>query len=57
MEVLRLVAAGHRSRDVADILCLSKSTVDSHLAKMFGKLGVHNRILAVRAALRLSRKE
>lgn len=50
LEVLRLVAAGHRSQDVAEMLFLSKRTVDFHLANIFEKLGAQNRIQAVRAA-------
>ena len=48
IQVMELVAAGHRSQDVADVLFLSKRTVDFHLANCFEKLGVCNRIQAVR---------
>jgi len=50
LEVLHLVAAGHRSRDAAEILALSKRTIDFHLARVFEKLGANNRIQAVRTA-------
>lgn len=49
-EVLNLVAAGHRSADVADILYVSKRTVDFHLGNVFQKLEVGNRVQAIRAA-------
>lgn len=53
IEVLGLIAAGHRSREAADRLFLSKRTVDYHLSNVFGKLRVGNRMQAVRAAQRL----
>jgi len=39
-----LVAGGHRNRQVADELFLSRHTVDSHLRKIFGKLGIRSRV-------------
>lgn len=53
MEVLELVAEGHTSADAADRLCVSKRTVDFHLANVFAKLGVQNRLRAIREARRL----
>lgn len=53
LEILRLVAAGHSSKDVAEVLCVSKRTIDFHMNNMYQKLRVHNRMHAVRVALRL----
>lgn len=53
LEVLQLIAEGHQSIGAADQLCLSKRTIDFHLARVYRKLGVTNRMLAVRAASRL----
>ena len=53
IEVLRLIADGRSSQEAADMLMVSKRTVDFHLAKLYDKLGVSNRLMAVREALRL----
>jgi DNA-binding CsgD family transcriptional regulator len=42
-EVATLVAAGKRNRDVAAGLFLSEKTVESHLARIYDKLGVRTR--------------
>lgn len=42
-EVATLVAAGKRNRDVAAALFVSEKTVESHLARIYDKLGVHSR--------------
>lgn len=42
-EVAVLVAAGKRNREVAAALFLSEKTVESHLARIYGKLGVRSR--------------
>lgn len=41
--VAQLVATGASNRDVADALCLSTRTVESHLASVYRKLGLHRR--------------
>ncbi|MEQ1823827.1 MAG: helix-turn-helix transcriptional regulator [Fimbriimonadaceae bacterium] len=53
IQILSLIAAGNQSSDVADILFLSKRTVDSHLARTYNKLQVCNRLQAVAAAREL----
>jgi DNA-binding CsgD family transcriptional regulator len=42
-EIAALVAAGKRNRDVAAALFLSEKTVESHLARIYDKLGVNSR--------------
>ncbi len=52
-EVLRLVAEGRTSQEIADLLGLSKKTVMCHRANMYQKLGTHNRAELIRFAARL----
>ena len=49
-EVLRLVAQGMTSAEVADTLFLSSRTVDWHLGSIYRKLGLHSRTEAARFA-------
>jgi DNA-binding NarL/FixJ family response regulator len=42
-EVLQLIAEGHTNRQIAEILCLSIKTVQSHRANLMHKLGLHDR--------------
>jgi len=42
-EVARLVSGGRSSREVAEMLYLSVRTVESHLARVYDKLGVRSR--------------
>lgn len=53
VEVLTLVIEGHSSKEVADMLYVSKRTVDFHLANIYDKLQVTNRVQAFRRATRL----
>jgi len=52
-EILRLIFDGKCSNEVAGILCVSKRTVDFHLARAYVKLGVSNRFQAYKRALQL----
>jgi DNA-binding NarL/FixJ family response regulator len=54
VEVLALVARGLSNGDVARELHLSQATVKTHLARIYGKLGVDDRTAAVTAALERS---
>lgn len=51
-EVLRLIALGYTSAEIAGKLHLSRRTVETHRARMYGKLGVTNRAGLVQFALR-----
>ena len=46
-EVMRLLAQGHRDRDIAEQLYISERTVKFHAKNMLEKLGVRTRIQAV----------
>jgi len=50
-EVLRLVALGHTSREIADRLVLSVRTVEAHRARIQARLAVSSRSELVRWAL------
>lgn len=52
VEVLTLVIEGKSSKEVADQLFVSKRTVDFHLANIYDKLNVTNRVQAFREATR-----
>ncbi len=41
-EILKLVAEGHTSKEVADILSISPKTADNHRANILRKLGLRN---------------
>ncbi len=49
-EVLQLAAKGHTNAEAAEVLFVSKRTVDFHLAQIYFKLGVKNRVSALNAA-------
>jgi two-component system, NarL family, response regulator NreC len=51
VEVLRLIALGHTNHEIADQLCLSVRTIESHRAHIQQKLGVSTRSELVRYAL------
>lgn len=52
-EILKLIFDGRCSSEVAQTLCVSKRTVDFHLARAYVKLGVSNRFQAFRRAVEL----
>ena len=45
-EVLLLIATGKRNPDIAEILTISTRTVENHIANIYAKIGVHNRVEA-----------
>lgn len=52
LEVLKFLAAGRRTREIAQILNLSVKTVESHRAQLMEQLGVHSIAELVRYAIR-----
>jgi DNA-binding NarL/FixJ family response regulator len=51
-EILRLVAQGHRGREIASMLGISLKTVDTHRAAVMRKLDLHSVAQVVRYAIR-----
>ena len=51
LEVLRLIALGHTNNEIAQQLCLSVRTIESHRSHIQQKLGVSTRSELVRYAL------
>jgi DNA-binding NarL/FixJ family response regulator len=49
-EILRLIFSGKCSSEVATVMCVSKRTVDFHLARAYSKLGASNRYQAFKKA-------
>jgi DNA-binding NarL/FixJ family response regulator len=53
IEVLRLVAKGHRTREIAKELKLSVKTVESHRGELMKRLGVRDVVSLVHYAMRV----
>jgi DNA-binding NarL/FixJ family response regulator len=51
-DVLKLMAEGHTNQDIADILVISRKTVEGHKTNLMAKLDIHNRTELVKYALR-----
>jgi DNA-binding NarL/FixJ family response regulator len=52
LEVVKLIAEGHTSEEIAAQLFISKKTVDRHRANVLEKLGMRNRVQLTRYAIR-----
>jgi ATP/maltotriose-dependent transcriptional regulator MalT len=50
LDVLRLLATGRSTREIARALVLAESTVKMHLKHLYSKLSVHNRVQAITQA-------
>lgn len=51
-EVLKLIAEGNTNQEIADVLCLSRKTVESHRANIMRKLDLHDVTELVKYAIR-----
>ncbi|GAA2769671.1 response regulator [Nonomuraea dietziae] len=51
-EIVKLIAEGHSSKDIADILVISVKTVERHRANILAKLGLRDRLELTRHAIR-----
>ncbi|MEU3553821.1 response regulator [Streptomyces fragilis] len=51
-EVLKLVAEGHSSKEIAELLFISVKTVQRHRANLLSKLGLRDRLELTRYAIR-----
>jgi two-component system response regulator NreC len=52
-QVFRLVAQGHSTGQIADILCVSPKTVEKHRTSLMSKLGVHDRLELLKYAIKI----
>ncbi len=52
IEVLELIAEGHRTKEIADKLCISEKTVEMHRTNLMNRLHIHNIAGLVRYAVR-----
>ena len=51
-EIVKMIAEGHSSKEIADTLIISAKTVDRHRANILQKLGMHDRLDLTRYAIR-----
>ncbi len=51
-EVFKLLAEGHSTQEIAEMLVITPKTVEGHKTNLMAKLGVHNRVELVKYALR-----
>jgi len=51
-EVVKLIAEGHSSKEIADLLTISHRTVERHRANVLAKLGMRDRTELTRYAIR-----
>jgi DNA-binding NarL/FixJ family response regulator len=51
-EILKLLAEGYSTQEIADMLVITAKTVEGHKTNLMAKLGIHNRIDLVKYALR-----
>ncbi|MFB7559218.1 response regulator [Streptomyces brevispora] len=51
-EILKLVAEGHTSKEIGDLLVISAKTVERHRANLLQKLGLRDRVELTRYAIR-----
>ena len=52
LEIVKLIAEGHTSEEIGEMLFISKKTVDRHRANVLEKLGMRNRVELTRYAIR-----
>jgi DNA-binding NarL/FixJ family response regulator len=51
-EIVKLIAEGQTSREIADLLVISEKTVERHRANILAKLGMRDRVDLTRYAIR-----
>jgi len=51
-EILKLVAEGRTNQEIAELLFISPTTVQTHRSHMMAKLSLHNRSDLIRYAIR-----
>ncbi len=50
-EILKLLAEGHTAQEIAEMLVISRKTVEGHKTNLMAKLDIHNRVDLVRYAM------
>ncbi len=51
-DILKLLAEGHSTAEIAEMLVVTPKTVEGHKTNLMAKLGIHNRVDLVKYALR-----
>jgi len=51
-DVLKLMVEGYTTQEIADMLVVSRKTVEGHKTNLMAKLGIHNRTELIKYALR-----
>jgi DNA-binding NarL/FixJ family response regulator len=51
-EVVKLIAEGHTTREIAEILTITENTVERHRANVLDKLGLRDRVALTLYAVR-----
>ena len=52
-EVFQMIAEGHTTKEISDILCVSPSTIKTHRANIMEKLQIDNISQLIQFAIRL----
>ena len=52
VEIVKLIAEGRSSQEIAELLVISPKTVERHRANILGKLAIHDRVDLTRYAIR-----
>jgi DNA-binding NarL/FixJ family response regulator len=52
LEIVKLIAEAHTTKEIADMLVISPKTVERHRANILGKLGMRDRVELTRYAIR-----
>ena len=50
-EVMNLVVSGLNNHEISEKLCISNHTTKAHMSNIYRKLGVNNRVLAVKESI------
>ena len=56
LEVFRLIGQGRGTRDIAELLCLSVKTIESHRANIKDKLGLRSGSELVQHAIQMEQE-
>lgn len=52
-EVLQLIAEGHSTPQISNLLCISRKTVEAHKAHIMEKLKIHDKVGLIKFAIRI----